>query len=71
MRLIVAGQMASTRAEFEELALGIDVDHDEDGDLTTDAVREVLRDLNPAERRFTARLLRSADRVQVREWKAA
>ncbi|MFE9426209.1 hypothetical protein ACFYNO_24995 [Kitasatospora sp. NPDC006697] len=71
MRLIVAGQMASTPQEFEELALGVDLDTDPDDDPAAGAVHGVVRDLQPVERRFKARLLRSADRVQVREWKAA
>ncbi|GAB2722369.1 hypothetical protein [Kitasatospora kifunensis] len=83
MRLIVAGQEACTRREFEELALGVDLSVDADPSTgrpaeslpdkraCLDVAREVVHDLDPTGRRFAARLLRSADRARVLTWKEA
>ncbi|MFJ7278151.1 hypothetical protein [Kitasatospora sp. NPDC098663] len=81
MKLIVAGQDATTAAEFAELALGFGVDAElftgsvdesaEERLARLDAARDILRDLPAPAASFASALMRTAERRRVLTWKAA
>ena len=79
MKLIVAGQEATTASEFAELALGIDVELFA-GTFGESALsrrarlavaNEVLRDLAPESAKYAKALMRTAARRRLLTWRAA